>query len=81
MDIAEGADACANENGEYTGPSQERGLCRGFCKEIVTIYGMVVDKSINAMLIFVPAGIIVTYMGCSETVIFIVNFLAMVVRD
>lgn len=78
--FAEGSDAGANENGEYPGPSQERGRCKGFCKEFMIIYEMVVDKPINAMLIFVPAGIIVTYLGCSETVIFVVNFLAMVVR-
>lgn len=47
--------------------------------ELAKLWGMVADKWINLMLVFVPAGFIVTFAGCSETVIFIVNFIAMVV--
>lgn len=80
MHSVEDTDAGVNENGDYLAPSPGRGKCGGFCKELMIIYEMIADKAINAMLIFVPAGIIVTYLGCSETIIFIVNFLAMVVR-
>lgn len=47
--------------------------------ELAKLRGMVTDKWINLMLVFVPAGFIVTFAGCSETVVFIVNFIAMVV--
>lgn len=47
--------------------------------ELTKIRSMLTDKWINTMLIFVPAGFLVNYMGFSETTIFVVNFLAMVV--
>ncbi|CAM9889194.1 unnamed protein product, partial [Hapterophycus canaliculatus] len=46
--------------------------------ELAKIWIMITDKWINAMMVFVPAGFLVTWFGCSETTIFVVNFLAMV---
>ncbi|CAM9869551.1 unnamed protein product [Ectocarpus sp. 12 AP-2014] len=46
--------------------------------EIFKIWSMISDKWINVMMIFVPAGFAVKWLGCSETTIFVVNFLAMV---
>ncbi|CAM9746562.1 unnamed protein product, partial [Ectocarpus sp. 4 AP-2014] len=46
--------------------------------EIAKIWSMISDKWINVMMIFVPAGFAVKWLGCSETTIFVINFLAMV---
>lgn len=59
-------DDSGNEEGEETG-------------ELAKIWSMITDKWINLMMVFVPAGFLVKWLGCSETTIFIVNFLAMVV--
>lgn len=49
--------------------------------ELARIWIMITDKWINVMMVFVPAGFIVTWLGCSDTTIFVVNFLAMVVSE
>eukprot|EP00752_Nemacystus_decipiens_P014165 g12596.t1 len=46
--------------------------------ELAKIWSMITDKWINVMMVFVPAGVLVKWLGCSETTIFVVNFLAMV---
>lgn len=48
--------------------------------EMAKIWTMITDKWINVMMIFVPAGVLVAWFNFSETTIFMVNFLAMVVR-
>lgn len=64
----------------------EHGPSRGFSSaalveetpgELMKIRSMLTDKTINLMLIFVPAGFLVNYLGYSATTIFVVNFLAM----
>ena len=52
----------------------------GWRAELAFLFEMIVEKKINMMLVLVPLGFIVVFMGFSETVIFVVNFLAMVVR-
>lgn len=47
--------------------------------ELLKIRSMLTDKTMNLMLVFVPAGFLVNYLGCSATAIFVVNFLAMMV--
>lgn len=47
--------------------------------EMTKLQSMLRDNWINALLVFVPAGIAVPYLGCSSTTVFIVNFIAMIV--
>lgn len=65
----------AASSGEVNGDEEEEP------SELVKLRDLLMDKWINLMIVFVPAGIVVTYAGCSETTIFVVNFLAMVVSS
>lgn len=47
--------------------------------EMTKLQSMLRDNWINALLVFVPAGMAVPYLGCSPTTVFIVNFVAMIV--
>ena len=47
--------------------------------EFMKIRSMLTDKKMNLMLVFVPAGFVVNYCRFSDTTIFVVNFLAMMV--
>lgn len=79
-----------SEDGEDNGMVADRGLgtigsVASFREgvepnEWMKLQSMLFDKYINVMLVFVPAAFIVTWAGCSATIVFIVNFLAMMVR-
>lgn len=75
-------DVLDDESQDERGSSRDlssAGLAEETPGELMKIRSMLTDKKMNVMLIFVPAGFFVNYLGYSATTIFVVNFLAMMV--